>query len=127
MFRSSPWTTGIGSSWPISTATGPASKSPTTGSPWASARPSAGRRGPPTSQGRLAVAAAKAFGGDTAIEISNEIFALAGTRAADNRINLHRHWRNARTHTLHDPNRWKYLHIGNFTVNGLKPPNHGLI
>lgn len=75
----------------------------------------------------LAVAAAKAFGGDTALEICNEIFALAGTRAADDRINLHRHWRNARTHTLHDPNRWKYLHIGNFTVNGAKPPNHGLI
>jgi SfnB family sulfur acquisition oxidoreductase len=63
----------------------------------------------------LAVAGAKAFGGDTALEIANEIFALAGTRSADDRINLHRHWRNARTHTLHDPNRWKYLHIGNFT------------
>lgn len=75
----------------------------------------------------LAVAAAKAFGGDVALEIGNEIFALAGTRAADERINLNRHWRNARTHTLHDPNRWKYLHIGNFTVNGVKPPNHGLI
>ncbi|WP_244540208.1 hypothetical protein [Kaistia soli] len=40
---------------------------------------------------------------------------------------LHRHWRNARTHTLHDANRWKYLHIGNFTANGTYPPNHGLI
>ena len=75
----------------------------------------------------LAVAAAKAFGGDAAVEISNEIFGLAGTHSADDRINLHGHWRNARTHTLHDPNRWKYLHIDNFTVNGVKPPNHGLI
>jgi SfnB family sulfur acquisition oxidoreductase len=75
----------------------------------------------------LAVAAAKAFGGDVAVEVSTEIFALAGTRAADDRVNLHRHWRNARTHTLHDPNRWKYLHIGNFILRGVKPPNHGLI
>jgi SfnB family sulfur acquisition oxidoreductase len=75
----------------------------------------------------LAVAAAKAFGGDVAIEIANELFGLAGTRSADDRHNLHRHWRNARTHTLHDPNRWKYQHVGNFFLNGVRPPNHGLI
>lgn len=75
----------------------------------------------------LAVAAAKAFGGDTALEIANEIFAFSGTRAADDRLNLHRHWRNARTHTLHDPNRWKYFYLGNFTVNSVRPPNHGLV
>jgi SfnB family sulfur acquisition oxidoreductase len=75
----------------------------------------------------LAVAAAKAFGGDVAVEIANELFALAGTRSADDRQNLHRHWRNARTHTLHDPNRWKYQHVGNFFLNGVRPPNHGLV
>ncbi len=75
----------------------------------------------------LAVASAKAFGGDVAVEIANALFALAGTRAADDRHNLHRHWRNARTHTLHDPNRWKYQHVGNFVLNGIRPPNHGLL
>jgi len=75
----------------------------------------------------LAVASAKAFGGDVAVEIANTLFALAGTRAADDRHNLHRHWRNARTHTLHDPNRWKYQHVGNFILNGVRPPNHGLL
>ncbi len=75
----------------------------------------------------LAVASAKAFGGDVALEVANEIFSFVGSRAADNRVNLHRHWRNARTHTLHDPNRWKYHHVGNFALNGVKPPNHGLI
>jgi SfnB family sulfur acquisition oxidoreductase len=80
-----------------------------------------------TAAASLAVAAAKAFAGDTAIEVSSEIFAASGTRAADEKFNLNRHWRNARTHTLHDPNRWKYFHIGNSLVNGKPPPNHGLI
>ncbi|HLY56377.1 MAG TPA: SfnB family sulfur acquisition oxidoreductase [Stellaceae bacterium] len=75
----------------------------------------------------LAVAAAKAFGGDVVLEVTNEIFSFAGSSAADDRFNLHRHWRNARTHTLHDPNRWKYHHLGNFALNGVRPPNHGLV
>ncbi len=86
---------------------------------------------PPTvasaAEASLAVAAAKAVGGDVSLEVSNEIFSLTGTRGADDRVNLHRHWRNARTHTLHDPNRWKYHHLGNFVLNGINPPNHGLI
>ncbi|MFX5610672.1 SfnB family sulfur acquisition oxidoreductase, partial [Acinetobacter baumannii] len=41
--------------------------------------------------------------------------------------NLDRHWRNARTHTLHDPVRWKYHAIGNYVLNGKKPPRHGAI
>jgi SfnB family sulfur acquisition oxidoreductase len=75
----------------------------------------------------LAVASAKAFGGDIAVEIANELFSLAGTRAADQRYGLDRHWRNARTHTLHDPNRWKYQYVGNFILNDIPPPNHGLV
>ena len=38
--------------------------------------------------------------------------------------NLDRFWRNARTHTLHDPARWKYHLIGNFVLNGVKPARH---
>jgi SfnB family sulfur acquisition oxidoreductase len=74
----------------------------------------------------LSVASAKAFGGDVALEVATAIFDGSGTRAADDRVNLHRHWRNARTHTLHDPNRWKYYHIGNVLLNGGRPPSHGL-
>ena len=49
----------------------------------------------------------------------------AGTRSAAHELNLHRHWRNARTHTLHDPVRWKLQHIGRYTLNGTLPPQHG--
>jgi alkylation response protein AidB-like acyl-CoA dehydrogenase len=75
----------------------------------------------------LAVAAAKAYGGEVAVQVASDLFALTGTAAADDRRNLHRHWRNARTITLHDPARWKYHHIGNHTVNGTPPPQASLI
>jgi len=32
--------------------------------------------------------------------------------------------RNARTHTLHHPVRWKYAIIGNMDLNGINPPLH---
>ncbi len=52
---------------------------------------------------------------------------LSGTRSALNSLNLHRHWRDARTHTLHDPARWKIQHIGRYVLGGAKPPRHGLL
>jgi alkylation response protein AidB-like acyl-CoA dehydrogenase len=48
----------------------------------------------------------------------------AGAGATLAKYNLDRHWRNARTHTLHDPVRWKYHAIGNYALNGIKPPRH---
>ena len=40
---------------------------------------------------------------------------------------LDRHWRNARTHTVHDPIRWKYQHIGRALLHGVPPPLHSAI
>lgn len=74
----------------------------------------------------IAVGEAKAFAGDIALEVTNEMFALAGTRSVDPRHNLDRYWRDARTHTLHDPNRWKYFHAGNYALNGIHPPSNGI-
>ncbi|TDC65673.1 SfnB family sulfur acquisition oxidoreductase [Streptomyces hainanensis] len=75
----------------------------------------------------VAVAAAKAFAGAAAVEVSSALFEVAGTRAAADGLNLHRHWRDARTHTLHDPARWKVQHIGRHLLNGTPPPRHGLL
>jgi SfnB family sulfur acquisition oxidoreductase len=77
--------------------------------------------------GSIAVAQAKAFGSETAVLIASELFALTGTSATDERFDLDRHWRNARTHSVHDPVDWKYHHVGNWTLNGIAPPNHGQI
>ncbi|MEV6718502.1 SfnB family sulfur acquisition oxidoreductase [Lentzea sp. NPDC051208] len=75
----------------------------------------------------IAVATAKAFAEPAALAAASAVFELSGTRAAAEGLNLNRHWRNARTHTLHDPVRWKVQHIGRYALNGTAPPRHGLI
>ena len=78
-------------------------------------------------RGSLAVAQAKAFGSEVAAEVASDMFSLSGASAADERYDLSRHWRNARTHASHDPVAWKYHHIGNYLLNDVLPPNHGQI
>ncbi|KUP97093.1 SfnB family sulfur acquisition oxidoreductase [Thermobifida cellulosilytica] len=80
-----------------------------------------------TAEASIAVAAAKAAGGRAAVAVSNALFEVAGTRSAADGLNLHRYWRDARTHTLHDPVRWKIQHIGRYSLNGRRPPRHGQI
>ena len=75
----------------------------------------------------VAVAAAKVQAAQAALEVASALFEVSGTRAALNSLNLHRHWRDARTHTLHDPARWKIQHIGRYVLNGTRPPRHGLL
>jgi alkylation response protein AidB-like acyl-CoA dehydrogenase len=75
----------------------------------------------------LKIAAAKALAQEFAVEIASGIFELAGTSATDGAVNLDRHWRNVRTHSLHDPARWKYVHLGHHTLSGANPPRIGLV
>jgi SfnB family sulfur acquisition oxidoreductase len=75
----------------------------------------------------LAVAEAKALGTEAALASANKLHELAGTRSTLATHNLDRHWRNVRVHTLHDPVRWKYAAIGNYYLNGVKPPRHGAL
>jgi SfnB family sulfur acquisition oxidoreductase len=75
----------------------------------------------------IAVAEAKALTTEIAILATNRLFELAGTRSTLGAHNLDRHWRNARTHTLHDPVRWKYHAVGNYYLNKVKPPRHAWI
>lgn len=73
------------------------------------------------------VAKARAWTTEIALEAGNLLFELGGSRASLREHNLDRHWRNARTHTLHDPVRWKYPAIGNYLLNGVLPPRRGTI
>lgn len=75
----------------------------------------------------LAVAAAKVLTSEIALDAANALFELAGTTATSTGLNLDRHWRNARTHTLHDPVRWKYHVVGNYHLNGATPPRSGAL
>jgi alkylation response protein AidB-like acyl-CoA dehydrogenase len=78
-----------------------------------------------TGAASLAVAAARAATAAVAVQAGSRLFEVAGTRSAAAKLNLDRHWRNARTHTLHDPAAWKVQHLGHWAIDGTLPPNHG--
>ncbi|MFD9550100.1 SfnB family sulfur acquisition oxidoreductase [Nocardia salmonicida] len=75
----------------------------------------------------IAVATAKILADRAANEVSAAIFEVGGTRSAASEHRLDHFWRNARTHTLHDPVRWKYQHIGRAVLHDRPPPLHGVI
>ncbi|BEP64622.1 SfnB family sulfur acquisition oxidoreductase (plasmid) [Variovorax sp. V213] len=75
----------------------------------------------------VAVAEARVLSTTASLDAGNRLFELAGTGATLDGLGLDRFWRNARTHTLHDPVRWKYHHIGNYHLNDRPPPRHGAL
>ncbi|AJG16828.1 SfnB family sulfur acquisition oxidoreductase [Pseudomonas shirazica] len=75
----------------------------------------------------IAVAEAKVLTTEIALQASEKLFELAGSRATLAEFNLDRHWRNARVHTLHDPVRWKYHAVGAYHLNGTLPARHSWI
>lgn len=68
-----------------------------------------------------AVSEAKAFVEDVVMEITSDLFALLGSSATDESLSLDRHWRNARTHTVHDANQWRYHAVGARFLIGVSP------
>jgi len=75
----------------------------------------------------IAVAEARAISTEVSLLISSKLLELSGSRATLAEYGLDRHWRNARTHTLHDPVRWKYHAIGDYVLNERLPPRRGTI
>ncbi|HKS12991.1 MAG TPA: SfnB family sulfur acquisition oxidoreductase [Pseudomonas sp.] len=75
----------------------------------------------------IAVAEAKVLTTEIALQASEKLFELSGSRATLAEFNLDRHWRNARVHTLHDPVRWKYHAVGAYYLNGKRPARHSWI
>ena len=80
-----------------------------------------------TAAASIAVAVAKVAAVRASLEASSALFDLGGTRSASASGNLSRYWRDARTHTLHDPVRWKIQHVGRYALSGTTPPRHGQI
>lgn len=70
----------------------------------------------------IAVAEAKYASSEASIRVSEMIFRIGGASATSRQRNLDRHWRNARTHTTHDPVAYKARAVGNFYLNGVLPP-----
>ncbi|KAF1048408.1 SfnB family sulfur acquisition oxidoreductase [Xylophilus sp.] len=75
----------------------------------------------------IAVAEARALTTTASLDAGTRLFELGGTAATLGQQGLDRFWRNARTHTLHDPVRWKYHAVGNFYLNDRLPPRHGAL
>ncbi|QGA43851.1 SfnB family sulfur acquisition oxidoreductase [Acinetobacter nosocomialis] len=75
----------------------------------------------------ILVAEAKVYANDAALQISEKLLELGGSRSSLSHHNLDQHWRNARVHTLHDPVRWKLHSIGNYYLNGHFPARHAWI
>jgi alkylation response protein AidB-like acyl-CoA dehydrogenase len=75
----------------------------------------------------VAVAEAKIASTEAALLVASKLIELAGSSATLAKHGLDRHWRNARTHTVHDPIRWKYRAVGDYWLNGVNPPRHGAI
>ncbi|RVL84777.1 SfnB family sulfur acquisition oxidoreductase [Sinorhizobium meliloti] len=75
----------------------------------------------------VAVAKARILTTKAGLLAAGKLFELSGTSSTQSEDNLDRYWRNVRTHSLHDPVRWKYQAVGNFHLNGKRPPRHGAI
>ncbi|MBU3706844.1 MAG: SfnB family sulfur acquisition oxidoreductase [Mycobacterium sp.] len=80
-----------------------------------------------SAEASLAVATAKILADRAANEVSSALFEVTGTRSTAAHLNLDHFWRNARTHTVHDPIRWKYQHLGRALLHGTPPPLHPAI
>jgi len=70
----------------------------------------------------ISIAQLKVVSTEVALEVSNRVFELAGASATRSSIGLDLHWRNARTHTLHDPLDYKKIEVGaNFLTGAVQP------
>jgi len=69
----------------------------------------------------LAVLEAKVFAHRASLDIGSQLFDVAGAGATRGDLALDRFWRNARTHTLHDPIDYKLRDLGNWVLTGAHP------
>jgi len=69
----------------------------------------------------VAVVEAKVLAHRASLDIGSQLFDVAGASATQSALGLDRFWRNARTHTLHDPLDYKLRDLGNWALNGVYP------
>lgn len=64
----------------------------------------------------IAIAEAKVVAHQAALDASSRLFDIAGARATARPLGMDRFWRNARTHTLHDPVDYKIRDLGRWAL-----------
>ncbi|KAA8732458.1 SfnB family sulfur acquisition oxidoreductase [Acinetobacter qingfengensis] len=80
-----------------------------------------------SAEASILVAQAKIYANDAALQISEKLFELGGSRSSLQQYDLDQHWRNARVHTLHDPVRWKFHILGDYYLNQHLPNRHAWV
>ena len=69
----------------------------------------------------VAIAAAKVATTRASLDVSTRIFDVMGARSTTAKLRLDRFFRNARTHTLHDPVDYKLKELGEWALSGKLP------
>lgn len=67
------------------------------------------------------ISTAKVLATRTGLDLTSRMFEVAGSRATHAGLRLDRHWRNLRTHTLHDPLDYKIKELGEWALTGSFP------
>lgn len=75
----------------------------------------------------IAVAEARILTTEAGLLAGTRLLEYGGASATGAEDGFDRHWRDVRTHTLHDPVRWKYQAVGRYHLTGERPPRHGAI
>lgn len=70
----------------------------------------------------VAIAEAKVVAHRASLHLGEELFELGGARSTHGDLALDRFWRNARTHTLHDPIDQKLAALSRWSLDGEYPP-----
>ncbi|MCF8610438.1 acyl-CoA dehydrogenase family protein [Gordonia sp. HY285] len=69
----------------------------------------------------IAIAEAKYVTTKVSLEAASRLFEIQGARATTSAYGFDRHWRNLRTHTVHDPVAYKAREIGDWVLNTRAP------
>jgi alkylation response protein AidB-like acyl-CoA dehydrogenase len=69
----------------------------------------------------IAVYEAKVLSTKVALSATSRLFEIQGARATTTAYGFDRHWRNVRTHTVHDPVAYKAREVGDWSLNRRAP------
>jgi SfnB family sulfur acquisition oxidoreductase len=83
--------------------------------------PEAGNLEQLLAEASIAVAEAKAVAESASLRVSEMMYRVGGASMTLRNYDFDRHWRNARTHTTHDPVAYKYRAVGDFYLNNNIP------
>jgi alkylation response protein AidB-like acyl-CoA dehydrogenase len=69
----------------------------------------------------VAIYEAKYLTTKVALDVTSRLFEIQGSRATTSAYGFDRHWRNVRTHTVHDPVAYKAREVGDWALNHRAP------